>query len=258
MNILKKVLLISVALWLSGCVTVTDSRFAKKVDEDKAVESYVALGVAYIQNGNMPLARKKIERALEIAPASASAHSAMATYWIERGEYELAEKEFLIALKSDRDHSPANYHYGRFLFSIKNNEKGCDHINQAAKDVDYSARVVAFESLGLCYEYFNKERAAMDAYERAWSLDVNSTVSSLNLAGIYLKRKRLDIAKRWFDRFEATIKDQNLNHTATSLFVGLTLSKRLRNKNAFDNYAFKLKKRFPESKEYKAFLASQR
>lgn len=258
MNIVSKLVLLCLALMLASCVTVTDSRFTKKIDNDKAVENYVALGVAYIQNGNMPLARKKIERALAISPDSASAHSAMATYWLERGEYELAEKEFLIALDNNSQHSPTNYHYGRFLFSVKNKRIGCDYINRAATDVDYTARVIAFENLGLCYGHFDEKGLEVDAFEKAWSLDTGSTVSSLNLAGIYLQRKRPDIAKRWFERFERTLTDQNLNHTASSLYMGVIVSRAINDENAQASYAFKLKKRFPKSEEYKAYLASER
>jgi len=258
MNTSKYFSILFMALMLSACVTTTDSRFTKKLDSDKAVENYVALGVAYIQNGNLPLARRKIERALEISPESPAAHSAMATYWLERGENELAEKEFLKALEINSSHSPTNYHYGRFLFSQKNEEKGCDYIERAATDVDYSARVIAYENLGICYERFGQIRKASDAFERAWSLDVNSTVSSLSLTGIYLKRKRADIAQRWFKRFETTLKHQNLTHTASSLYVGAILAKALNDKNAQASYAFKLKKRFPKSNEYKAYLASHR
>ena len=257
MMMIKQIIPVLLALMLAGCVTVMDSRFTKKVDSEKAVETYVALGVGYLRNGNMPLARKKIERALEIAPDSASAHSAMATYWIERGEMVLAQTEFEIALDLDDEHSPTNYHYGRFLFAIKKDVKGCDYINKSAKDVDYTARVLAYENLGLCYDHFQQEALAMDAFEKAWSLDVSSTISSLNLARIYLQRNRADISKRWFSRFESTLRDQELPHNAASLYTGVMLAKVSQDKNAEASYAFKLKKRFPRSNEYKRYRASQ-
>ena len=257
MMIIKQTTLIALVMMLAGCVTVMDSRFTKKVDTEKAVESYVALGVGYLRNGNMPLARKKIERALEIAPDSASAHSAMATYWIERNEIDLAQEEFEIALDLDDEHSPTNYHYGRFLFAIKKDKRGCEYINKSAKDVDYTARVLAYENLALCYDHFNQEKRAVDAFEKAWSLDVSSTISSLNLARIYLQRDRTDIANRWFYRFETTLKTQQLPHNAASLYTGAMLARASRDKNAEASYAFKLKKRFPKSDEYKRYRASQ-
>ena len=253
MNIIKiSSLMICLAL-LSGCVTVTDSRFAKKVNHEKAAETYVALGISYMNAGNLVLARKKIERALKVAPDSAAAHSAMAMYWLERGEFELTEKEFEIANDIDDEHSPTNYHYGYYLMVHKNDDEACDYIAQAALDVDYTARVLAFEGLGLCFGRFGNERQAIDAFERAWSLDMNSTVASLNLANLYIERKRPRIAKRWYQRFESAIKEGGVNQNSASLMTGFKVARASGDKNAAASYAFKLKKRFPESDEYLSF-----
>lgn len=238
---------------LSACVTVTDSRFSKKINHEKAAETYVALGVSYMNNGNMPLARKKIERALEVAPESTAAHSAMAMYWLERGELDLAEKEFEIATGIDDEHSPSNYHYGMFLMLQRNDDDACDYIEDAATDVDYSARVLAFEGLGMCHLRFGDQREAVDAFERAWALDMNSTVASLNLANIYVERKRPRIAKRWYDRFVDAIEEGGVNQNASSLMTGFKVSRASGDKNGAASYAFKLKKRFPKSDEYLSF-----
>ncbi len=104
-KIIKLITLTLIALHLSACVSITESRFTKKSDPQKAAATYVALGVSYLSQGNMILARKKIERALELAPDSAAAHSAMAMYWLERGEEKLTEQEFAIALDLDKQHS---------------------------------------------------------------------------------------------------------------------------------------------------------
>lgn len=254
MNVFKSTVVLSLVALLSACVTVTDSRFAKKADPEKAVENYVALSVGYISNGDLPMARKKIERALEINPDSASAHSAMAMYWNERGEPKLAEKEYLIALDLDDEHSPANYHYGRYLMTENNDAKACGYLEKAAVDVNYSARVLAYEDLGLCHLNFQQQSKALDAFEKAWSLDGNSTLSSLNLADIYLQRQRVDIASRWYKRFETTLSEKVLPQNAASLYLGYSIAKAAGRKNDMSSYIFKLKKRFPKSEEYKRFL----
>ena len=251
MNCLKAIAIFTIALSLSACVTVTESRFSKKADANKAAESYVALGVAYMTQGNMPMARQKLDRALELEPDNLSAHSALATYWLERGEEQLAVKEFKIALDLDEDHSPSNYHYGRYLMVYKRDEKACEYLTKAASDVNYSARSLANEALGKCWLSQEKSSQAIDAFEKAWALNADSAVASYNLATIYFKRKRVDIATRWFKRFEESFQASNLKHSAASLKLGWRLAKASRNKNRADNYAFKLKKRFPKSLEYK-------
>ena len=62
---------------LAGCVTTTDSRFAREADEEKALEDYVQLATAYIAQGNYDRARMHLERALQINPQSAPAQAAM-------------------------------------------------------------------------------------------------------------------------------------------------------------------------------------
>jgi type IV pilus assembly protein PilF len=253
MKIIKLPILAILILSLSACITVTDSRFSKNSNPDKAAEIYVALGVGYLESGDTVMARKKIERALKIAPDSVSAHSAMGMYWNERGELKLAEKEFEYALDIDEDHSPTNYHYGRFIFEKKRAARACELLSRAANDVDYGVRVAAYEDLGICYMAFNDSSKSIDAFEKAWSLDPNSTISALHLTQLYLERKSIRPAKRWFERLEEIVKDKKLPHSSSTLYLGYRVAKATRDRNMQASYAFKLKKRFPESDEYKSF-----
>jgi len=82
-------------------------------------------------------------------------------------------------------------------------------------------------------------------------LNQDSAISSFNLATIYYERKRYDLAQRWFTRFENTLSISKTLHSAATLSVGWQLAKASGNKNAADTFAFKLKKRFPKSTEYK-------
>lgn len=253
MKTIKTLLLIWTALTLSACVTTTDSRFTKKASPEKAVESYVALGISYLRQGDPSMARKKIERALDIDPESAPAHNAMALFWQDRGEAELANKEYLLALDYDDDYSPANYHYGRFLMVV-GKPGGCEYLRKAARDVDYEGRKSAFEDLGLCYFSQRDNKKAIAAYEKAWQLEGGSLVASMNLTAIYVDQKRFDLAERWFKRFETSLKRSTEKHTSLSLWLGIQIAKASRDRNAEANYAFKLKKSFPKSDEYKRYL----
>ena len=242
----------SVVLVLNACVSVTQSRYSKNTDPEKAAETYVALAVGYMSQGNMILARQKLDRALELNSENPSVHSALAMYWLERGEIKLAQKEFDTALDIDDEHSPSNYHYGLYLLSQKD-KRACPHLAIAAKDVDYSARVLANENLGTCLLQYGEKARAIDAFEKAWVLDSNSTVSSINLSAIYLQRKRLRLAARWFNRFEKSLTDNKVEHTAASLGLGLRLATAGGDSNSMASYAFKLRKRFPKSQEYKNY-----
>lgn len=253
MKLIKLTITLISALTLTACITVTDSRFSKNADPEKAAQTYVALGVGYLAAGELILARKKIDRALKIAPNSPAAHSAMGMYWEARGEDKLAQQEFELALDLDDQHSPTNYHYGRFLLQKKRERRACDLLNAAASDVDFNARAGAYEDLGFCYIAFNDNSKAIDAFEKAWSLDLTSTISTLHLTELYLQRHSLRPANRWFERFTYILEQKDIPHSSASLYLGYRLAKAGRDKNGQHNYGFKLKKLFPESEEYKRF-----
>ena len=80
------------AMFVAGCVTNTDSRFAREADRDKAVRNYVQLGTAYIGQNNLERARHHLERALELSPDDPGALAAMGLIYNAEGEPELAER----------------------------------------------------------------------------------------------------------------------------------------------------------------------
>ena len=252
MQTIKIVSILGLVAILSACVTTTDSRFTKKASPEKAVDNYVMLGISYLRQGDYSMARKKIERALMIDPNSATAHNAMALYWQDRGEGELANKEYLIALDLDGDYSPANYHYGRFLM-VLGQTQACDYLRKASRDIHYTGRKAAFEDLGLCLFSQRDFKPAIAAYEKAWQMEGSSLIAAMNLTAIYVEQKRFDLAQRWFSRLESGIQKSQQEHSAMSLWLGIEIARASKDRNAEANYAFKLKKSFPESDEYQRY-----
>ncbi len=131
-KIIKIACVATFALLLNACVSITETRYSKNTNPEKAAETYVALAVGYLSQGNMILARQKLDRALELNPENPAVHSALAMYWLERGEIKLAEQEFGVALDLDDEHSPSNYHYGLYLMRYKKDQKACGYLAIAA------------------------------------------------------------------------------------------------------------------------------
>ncbi|MEH6561464.1 MAG: tetratricopeptide repeat protein, partial [Marinobacter sp.] len=106
-----------VALFISGCVTTTDSRFTREADEQKAIDNYVQLATAYIGQGNTERARHHLDRALELDPDSPQALAAFGLIYNSDGDAELAEESFKQAVSNDPSYTRGRVYYGAFLYS---------------------------------------------------------------------------------------------------------------------------------------------
>lgn len=249
---------LSVSLTLVACVTTTDSRFTKKESAEKAEESYVALGLGYLNAGDLKLARIKLDRALALEPDSPSANAAMGLYWQRRDEPRMAEQFFKKSLDEDSDYVAGHYYYGRFLMTQKRGEEALPHLEIAAQDVEYNGRIAANEDLGLCYFQMKRRKDAYEAFAKAWKLNPDSTVATLNLAILYLEDKDFDQSNRWYQRFERTIQIHNVPQSAASLWTGIQLARALKDKNREYSYAKLLKQNFSKSAEYKLYSGARR
>src|SRR3984885_10732855 len=88
------VMVVALAVGLAGCAA---HRRAEKKKDD-ASDYNTQLGIAYLRQGDVPLAKEKLDRALKENPDSAKVHSARAMLFDRMGETKLADSEYQTAL----------------------------------------------------------------------------------------------------------------------------------------------------------------
>lgn len=93
-------------LVLSGCITVTENHLAQNSDSEikhnpiDMAESRLALGLGYLDNGNMSKARENLEKAIHYAPDDYRTQLAMAHYHEMVEETDAARHTYHAALKA--------------------------------------------------------------------------------------------------------------------------------------------------------------
>src|SRR5262249_48974719 len=96
MTRVSSLLLVGVAVVaLLGCAT-SSPRDKKRSD---ASNYNMQLGMAYLNQGDLGLAKQKLERAVHENPGDPNVHSAMAMLQDRLGQPQLADKEFKTALE---------------------------------------------------------------------------------------------------------------------------------------------------------------
>jgi len=242
------------AMFVAGCVTNTDSRFAREADRDKAVRNYVQLGTAYIGQNNLERARHHLERALELSPDDPGALAAMGLIYNAEGEPELAERSFRESLDSDQGYTRGRVYYGAFLYGAGRFEDSREQFLAASRDTSYNDRASVFFNLGLTEERIGNLEGATTAYRRAVELSRGDAKSLLALSRTLVESGELQAASRHYSRLMTLMqRNQNLRHSPESLFTGIRIARHQGDRNRESSLALQLKNNFPNSVEYQQY-----
>src|ERR1700761_6354439 len=88
------ILAIALVLAVTGC----ESQKRAEKRKDDASDYNTSLGIAYLRQGDIPLAKEKLDRALKESPSNPKVHSARAMLFDRMGQQSQAENEFQTAL----------------------------------------------------------------------------------------------------------------------------------------------------------------
>ena len=156
------IIFLSTALLLSGCVQTvqTNSSTGRVINKQKALESYITLGMAYLRQGSRDSARRNFEKALDINSRSHEAHNGMGLLYKLTGEVELADKSFKRSIRENKKFSPARLNYGVFLYTQKRYQEAFDNFEIASQALTYDRRALALAYVGQsALKLDNKARA---------------------------------------------------------------------------------------------------
>lgn len=246
-------LLVLISL-LAGCVTETDSRFAREEDEDRAVENYVQLATAYLSKGNYDRSRRHLERALELQPNSAAALSTQALLYQTEGEPELAEESYRKALRSDSGYTRGRVFYGAFLYGQERYEESQSQFQAASRDTAYEDRASVFYNLGRASEQVGDTDTAVEAYRRALELGRGDPRWLLALSRSLVANGDYSAASRYYSRLMTMLeRNPKLQHNPESLLVGIQIARHFGNQHDEASLALQLRNRFPDSEEYRKY-----
>jgi len=119
---------------LGGCQTTTNGT---EQSDAAAARANMQLGSAYLQQGNLPVAKDKLERAVKQAPRDPAIHGLLAMLYLRLGEESRAEGEYRAALAlAPRDPDLLN-NYAVFLCGAGRIDEGVARFQEAARNPLY-------------------------------------------------------------------------------------------------------------------------
>lgn len=142
-----------VFLLLQACQGMS-TREAERGSDIRRVQEAVAyntqLGLAYLQQGDRPRAKRKLLIALRLQPDFAPANAAMAYYLEQTGDLKQAQAYYKKALNlAPRSGTQLN-NYGTFLCRTGRYKEAERYFLLAVKDINYLYTAQAYENAGHC------------------------------------------------------------------------------------------------------------
>ena len=167
----------------------------------------------------------------------------------QEGEGEKAEQSYKKALDIDASYTRGRTYYGAFLFSAKRYQEALMQFNMASKDTKYEGRSQIFSNIALCYLKIDEKEKAIVAYEETLRLDRNNGRALSGITEILIQTNRYEQAQRYYNRLIRLIRDQDMKHSAQSLWLGIRIARYYGSHPQAEALSDMLGSMYPESEE---------
>jgi len=230
-----------IALLAAGAASA-DEIGAKQSQNELAAKYNMQLGIAYLKDGEVQLAREKIDKALKQNPHDADVQTAAGLLYEALGEMDTADHHYSEALHIDPKNPDKENNYGQFLCRRGRYDKGEKLLEAAAKSPLYTTPQVAYTNAAICARTAGKLDQSEQYLRSALSLSPNYPDALLQLADLSFTRGNLLQARDLLARFF-----QVSSRTPDALLLGVKVERAAGDYRAAEDYATQLRKDFPGS-----------
>jgi len=244
------------AALLAGCASSpSDSAHGElltnsdQTDTQKRAQIRLQLAVGYYQQGQFTTALDELKQALQIDPANSDAYGMRALVYMGMGENALAEENFQRALRLSPNNPDLANNYGWFLCQSGRESQSIAYFDTALKNRAYQSPSKALNNAGVCSLKMKNADAAEKYLIRAFQHDPSNLDTNANLAKLYYSRGDYKRAQFYVGR---ATKVEMIS--ADALWTAVKVERKLGNRTAETAYISQLKKQYPNSREYAAFL----
>lgn len=215
----------------------------------RAAAINVQLGVGYLKNGNLKLAKVKLDRALEQDPRLSTAHWSYALLEMRLGNEKKAEQHFRKAIALDPEDSMARNNYGLFLCNRGRIDEALEQFHMAVKNRMYIEPESAYTNAGICVLKQAETDLAETEFRSALKANSRYPQALYQMAKLTFSQRHYLQSRAFLQRYEDIAVD-----TAGSLWLGFQIEHQMGNYAQAEEYAQRLKQQYPESRETTSLL----
>lgn len=206
------------------------------------------LAVGYFEQGQTTIALDELKQALVADPNFSEAYNLRGLVYMRLNDVPLAEESFRRAMVLDPRNSNVLHNYGWLLCQQSRYPESIKTFSKALSDPLYGGRAKTWMAQGLCQIRAGQRADAEASLLHSYELDAGNPITGYNLANLLFLRG--DFVRAQF--YVRRINNSELAN-AESLWLGIKVERRMENREAMQQLAGQLKKRYPQSRELTAY-----
>jgi len=230
------------ASFLGGCAN--QQAIARR--HDAAVYN-TELGIAYMRRGELAVAQRKLDRALQENPDDPDVRSARALLFARLREPKQADREFRQAIRLAPKNPDFQNNYAVYLCSVGRIDEGVQTFIRAARNPLYMTPELAYENAGICLRSAHRDVDAGQMFRDALAIRPNFAQALWELADIDYAHGRLAQARREIEAFLASNQE-----TPDLLLLAVKVTRAQKDPLDAELYARRLQLDFPNSVQARA------
>lgn len=230
------------ALSLAACSSAPGPR--ESTPRDNAANYNLQLGVAYLQQGNLPVAKEKLERAEKQSPRDPHVHSALALLYERLEKPAQVDEHYRTAVRLAPDDPEINNNYAVYLCKTGRTEDGVKRFLQAARNPLYGTPAAAYTNAGVCLRNAKRFDEAQTNFIAALRARPNFSEAAYQLGDLDLERGRPQNTRAQIDSYMVTFAA-----TPDLLLLGVRAAQAQGDRTAAEQYARRLRAEFPGSRQ---------
>ena len=246
---------------LGGCAATSESGpdgakgdIVTESDEPEArrrARIRLELAVGYFEQGQTTIALDELKQSIAADPNFAQAYNLRGLIYMRLNDPRLAEDSFRRALAINPRDADVLHNYGWMLCQQSRFGESQKALAQAIALPLYGGRAKSWMAQGLCQMKAGQGAEAELSFQRSYELDAANPVTGYNLANLLYLRGELVRAQFYVRR----LNNSELANSE-SLWLGIKVERRLENRDAVQQLAAQLRKRFAQSRELGSFERS--
>lgn len=228
-------------LALAACVSTDGQR---PLSDREAAEANVNLGAGYLRQGRIDLAIERLERAIELEPRLADAHSTIAIAYDQARRPGDAERHYQRATQLEPDNAPAANSYAVFLCRQGRWRDAEPYFVRAAGNPRYPTPAAALTNAGVCARGAGDLDKAEQYFRSALERTPNFPDALSSMLELAYQRGNYLQARAFLQRYLAVQPA-----TAPVLLMCVRIERQLEDAAAEQRCARRLREEFPNSAE---------